>query len=154
MTTQYILKNNDGTFYYKDREMRVLHREDGPAAEWANGSKYWYLNGTYHRVDGSAVEDIYSASKHWYLHGKLHREDGPAIERANGDKYWYLHGKLHREDGPAVEYVYGSKLWYLNGNLYGEEEHKKLTKKEPTISIEGKSFTVAQLKALIEKATI
>ena len=22
-----------------------LHREDGPAMEWANGDKYWYLNG-------------------------------------------------------------------------------------------------------------
>ena len=22
-----------------------LHREDGPALEWANGSKYWFLNG-------------------------------------------------------------------------------------------------------------
>jgi hypothetical protein len=21
-----------------------LHREDGPAAEWADGSKFWYLN--------------------------------------------------------------------------------------------------------------
>ena len=22
-----------------------LHREDGPAIEWANGAKEWYLNG-------------------------------------------------------------------------------------------------------------
>jgi hypothetical protein len=22
-----------------------LHREDGPAEEWANGDKYWYING-------------------------------------------------------------------------------------------------------------
>ena len=22
-----------------------LHREDGPAEEWANGSKFWWLNG-------------------------------------------------------------------------------------------------------------
>ena len=22
-----------------------LHREDGPAVEWANGRKHWYLNG-------------------------------------------------------------------------------------------------------------
>ena len=36
---------------------------------WANGDKYWYLN------------------------GKLHREDGPAVEYANGSKFWYLNGK-------------------------------------------------------------
>jgi hypothetical protein len=153
MTTQYILKHKNGTFYYKDREMTILHREDGPAVEEYSGSKYWYLDGKRHRVDGPAVEE-YGGSKYWYLHGKRHREDGPAIEYAYGDKYWYLHGKFHREDGPAIEYAYGSKLWYLNGNLYREEEHKKLTTKEPTILIEGKAFTVAQLKALIEKATI
>ena len=23
----------------------VLHREDGPAIEYANGNRYWYING-------------------------------------------------------------------------------------------------------------
>ena len=33
----------DGTkFYYKNGE---YHREDGPAIEYTNGVKYWYLNG-------------------------------------------------------------------------------------------------------------
>ena len=32
------------------------HREDGPAIEGANGSKYWYLNGKLHREDGPAIE--------------------------------------------------------------------------------------------------
>ena len=34
-----------------------LHREDGPAVEYANGDKAWYLNGKRHRTDGPAVED-------------------------------------------------------------------------------------------------
>jgi protein associated with RNAse G/E len=25
----------------------LRHREDGPAIEWANGTKFWYLNGQY-----------------------------------------------------------------------------------------------------------
>ena len=29
-------------------------------------------------------------NKFWYLNGKLHREDGPAMEWANGSKSWYL----------------------------------------------------------------
>jgi hypothetical protein len=84
MTTQYIIKNSGGTFYHKDKEMNILHREDGPAIEWTNGRKEWWLD----------------------------------------DK------------------------------LVSEEEHKRLIRKEPTITIEGKSFTVEELKALIEKATI
>jgi len=130
MTTQYILKKDNGTFYYKDKEMNIRHREDGPAVEWANGSRAWFLN------------------------GERHREDGPAVEYANGYKEWYLNDQLHREDGPAVEYADGSKYWFLNDKEVSEAKHKKLTKKEPTISIEGKAFTVAELKALIKQATI
>jgi hypothetical protein len=51
-----------------------LHREDGPAIEWADGSKFWYLN------------------------GQLHREDGPAIEYADGTKFWYLNGERMSEE--------------------------------------------------------
>jgi hypothetical protein len=29
-------------YYYIDN---ILHREDGPAIEAANGTKYWYING-------------------------------------------------------------------------------------------------------------
>ena len=70
MKTQYILKNEDGTFYYSDKKMTKPHREDGPAIEWADGSKSWSLN------------------------GQRHREDGPAVEYANGTKYWYLNGQI------------------------------------------------------------
>ena len=71
-------------FYYKDGTAseddvsKELHRVDGPALEYANGDKIWYVN------------------------GKRHRLDGPALEYANGDKKWYVDGKLHRVDGPAA----------------------------------------------------
>jgi hypothetical protein len=29
-------------------------------------------------------------TKYWCLNGKFHREDGPAMELANGVNYWYL----------------------------------------------------------------
>ena len=45
------------------------HRTDAPAIEYADGSKYWYLN------------------------DELHRTDGPAVEYADGSKYWYLNGE-------------------------------------------------------------
>lgn len=39
------------------------HREDGPAVEYADGSKYWYQNGELHREDGPAIEDEEDGSK-------------------------------------------------------------------------------------------
>lgn len=61
-----IVADKDKILYYLNGK---LHREDGPATEFANGDKEWYIN------------------------GKLHREDGPAIEYNNGDKSWYINGK-------------------------------------------------------------
>ena len=87
-------KNDKGDF----------HREDGPAIDYSNGHKCWYLNGL------------------------LHREDGPAHENANGDKRWYLNGLLHRVDGPAIEHANGNKDWFLNGDHYTEEDYNEKIK--------------------------
>lgn len=57
------------------------------------GTKMWYINGLLHREDGPAMEYA-RGDKYWFMHGKLHREDGPAIEYHNGGKYWYLDGKM------------------------------------------------------------
>ena len=51
-----------------------LHREDGPAIEWCNGDKIWFINGIKHREDGPAVE-IYDGFKLWYLNGIYHSEE-------------------------------------------------------------------------------
>ena len=85
------------------------------------GDKFWWLDGKLHREDGPAVEYA-DGSKFWYLNDKLHREDGPAEECADGSKIWYLNDNLHREDGPAEEYANGSKSWWLNGEQVTEEE--------------------------------
>jgi len=61
-------------------------------------------------------------TKYWLLNGKYHREDGPAIEWADGRKFWYLHGKRHREDGPAFEWIDGYREWYLNGKEVHPEQ--------------------------------
>ena len=91
---------------------------------YPNGDKSWYLNGKLHREDGPAVEYA-DGTKSWYLNDKRHREDGPALEYADGDKYWYLNDKCHREDGPAREYANGTKFWCLNDKLLTQEEHQK-----------------------------
>lgn len=93
---------SDGSIFDYQHPCKTLHREDGPAIEYADGDKIWYLN------------------------GKYHREEGPAVEYPNGDKAWYFNGELHREDGPAIERSDGKRSWYLNGVYYTEEEYNKL----------------------------
>jgi phage baseplate assembly protein gpV len=43
---QFIHIDEEGNkIYYSDREMTIQHREDGPAIEYADGGKLWYING-------------------------------------------------------------------------------------------------------------
>ena len=114
--------NENGSIKYTDSAGK-LHREDGPAVEYADGDKAWFLHGKLHREDGPACEYA-DGSKFWYLHGEHHREDGPAYEAANGTKHWYLHGKLHKEDGPAIMWADGTKNWYLHGIEVDEKTYK------------------------------
>lgn len=58
--------NANGTIEYRLNGM--LHREDGPAVEWADGHK------------------------EWYEYGMLHRLDGPAIEWSSGNRTWFING--------------------------------------------------------------
>ena len=56
-----------------------LHREDGPAREFKDGTKEWFIN------------------------GKRHREDGPACIYSNGYKLWYLYGNFYSEQDWETE---------------------------------------------------
>ena len=47
--------------------------------------KYYHKNGNFHRDDGPAKEYI-DGDKEWFIEGKRHRLDGPAVENSNGDK--------------------------------------------------------------------
>jgi len=163
---QYIWINENGDkAYYSDKEMKIRHRVDGPAIEYKNGDEQWYRDGKLHRENGPAkvTTDKYldtsfklvyysTKTKRWCLNGKLHRVDGPAVEYYNGDKAWYLNGRLHRVDGPAAEFSDGEKAWYLDGKSVTEQQHAQLTKKELTININGKEFTIEELNTLIETA--
>ena len=107
---QYIHIDKNGTkFYYKDKAMTIYHRLDGPALEYADGYKSWYVD------------------------GKLNRIDGPAIEYTDGSKVWWVDNKRHRTDGPAVECANGSKAWYVDGKELSEEKFNALT--GPTLEL-------------------
>ena len=91
-----IQKYSDHIRYLNDQNQ--WHRTDGPAFEWIDGVKEWFLN------------------------GRRHRTDGPAIEWDNGSKAWYIDGLRHRTDGPAIEHPDGSKFWYINDKYYSEKQ--------------------------------
>jgi hypothetical protein len=74
MTPQYILISEYGNkYYYKDKQMKIRHREDGPAIEYSDGHKEWYIN------------------------GERHRTDGPAVEYTDGDKSWFINDEYLTE---------------------------------------------------------
>ena len=58
----------------------------------SHGTKFWYIDDKLHREDGPAIE-FADGSNSWYLNDKFHRLDGPAIEWVNGIKFWYLYGE-------------------------------------------------------------
>ena len=72
----------------------------------------WYNDqGQRHRLDGPAVEYL-NGTKEWWLNGQLHREDGPAIEWANGTNEWWLHGKQYTEEEFALlQFVKGINIY-------------------------------------------
>ena len=62
-----------------------------------DGNYFWYLNDKRHREDGPAIE-FAGGTKEWWLNDLRHRENGPAIEYAGGAKAWYLNGVIYSEE--------------------------------------------------------
>ena len=91
----------------------------------ANGDKYWRnANGQFHRTDGPAIEWV-DGSKEWWVNDELHRLDGPARVWANGSKEWWVNGERHRTDGPAYKDANGRKAWYINDKQYTEKRFNR-----------------------------
>ena len=116
-----VVNPGTGTRRYYNHAGR-LHCEDGPAVEYANGTKEWWQNGLRHREDGPAAVWADHA-KEWWQNGLRHREDGPAIEYPSGIREWWQNGKLHRTVGPAVEHPSGIREWWLDDVQYTEQAY-------------------------------
>ena len=130
------LHSEDAKVWYKHG---VLHRENLPSIEYADGRKEWFFEGKkYHEIQEetemitisgdkiNSVNDmpavVYkNGTKMWYEDGKIHRDnDLPAIIYSNGDQEWWRKGQRHRDFGPAV--IYGDNhYWYMNGFLTESE---------------------------------
>ena len=96
-------------------EQGKLHREDGPAVEYADGSKSWFRN------------------------GQFHREDGPAVEYADGRKYWYINDKELTET--EFNNRINKKAFVFNKNLdYSEADCNKYKTPQSIIEEIAKNF--------------
>ena len=82
----------DKFWYLPSKGRDYCHRLDGPAIEWKNGLKEWWVDDKRHRADGPAIEFV-SGTKAWWVDNRLHRLDCPAFEGADGTKEWWLNGK-------------------------------------------------------------
>ena len=77
-TVDKIWKNENGQ----------VHREDGPAYEYADGARKWCKNGKFHREDGPAVV-WESGSYSYYLNGNFYTKE----------EYWKeIEGKERKND--------------------------------------------------------
>ncbi len=97
---------DDRIRFFRDKAGR-LHRDDGPASIWPDGTRFWFR------------------------HGKLHRVGGPAIDWAWGGREWYQYGEKHRSDGPATEWPNGGRRYWLRGRPLSEEEFKAQRRSSP-----------------------
>lgn len=72
------------TYWYYDGK---LHRENGPAIEWNDGTQIWFNHGRKHRLDGPANISSITGIR-WYIEG---------IEYTKQEFYKYLENKKLRE---------------------------------------------------------
>ena len=71
---EYLVRVYEDRTEYRDSKTGELHRIDGPAVEYKNGTKVWYREGKRHRIDGPAVE-CKDGSKEYWIEGKKVTED-------------------------------------------------------------------------------
>jgi hypothetical protein len=94
--------NEDGIFWLNSKGQR--HREDGgPAVEYSNGVKEWYIN------------------------DELHREDGPAIMYPNGgSKFWFIRNVRIKDTtyiDTLVKLCYNGAISSIESSLEGKIEY-------------------------------
>ena len=75
--------------------------------------KEYLSNGILHREDGPAI--IYSdGTKKWFFQGQLHRKGGPAIEYPDGTCEWYVNGCCYSLWSHSIPQNYSSYQPFLS----------------------------------------
>ena len=84
------------SWYEIDEREYVMYTLRGYELDVAESRVIWNLDNKLHREDGPAVT-YRDGTQEWWLNDKLHREDGPAVIWADGTKQWYLNGQEYTE---------------------------------------------------------
>ena len=95
------------------------------------GNNRWYLNERLHREDGPAV--IYAnGTQLWYIDGNMHRINGPAVIHPDDTQEWCVNNQRHRIDGPAVIHPDDTQEWFINDMDITDDVEQWMTLKEIT----------------------
>lgn len=84
ISKNYIIMTNYETIYYTNGVRCIINKTNTTSPI----HKVWIKDSKIHREDGPAIE-YYDGSKKWYKNGKVHREDGPAVEWSDGTRQYY-----------------------------------------------------------------
>ena len=61
--------------------------------------RHWCEWGKFHRVDDGPAVEYANGTREWYERGQLHRGGGlPALEDADGSREWWERGRLVRRE--------------------------------------------------------
>ena len=75
-------------------------------------TKRWWKDGALHRIDGPAVEYT-DGSASWYLNGERHRIDGPAYIYIGKFQLWYYQGvKINCSSQKGFERILNLKAFW------------------------------------------
>ena len=97
MKEQFIHIDSSGNkFYYKDKAMTIFHREDGPAIEFADGTKLWFIDGK------ELSEEKFNAT----VNKSLERNSNSYIK----DAIWYEKLRRFAEEIKIPIWVDGKKI--------------------------------------------
>ncbi|MCA8354219.1 hypothetical protein [Burkholderia cepacia] len=119
---RHVEENGEIRWYKND----ILHRTDGPAIEYPDGSQAWFSNGVRHRSGEPAYVGA-DGSEEWWVRGVNIGKQIFIFQKfifmLNLDsqkilKEYLVNGMRHNEDGHAVMYFNGTRAWYLNGILH------------------------------------
>lgn len=111
----------------------LLHRADGPAVIWENGTEEYRSDGLLHREADKPAFIGADGALGWWVDGVKHRIGGPACIYPDGEVHWKQNGKYHREDGPAWLNSDGSYVWYLNGKHHRDGDKPAVRSLEPGV---------------------
>lgn len=97
-----------------------LHRVDGPAKVYGDGTEEFYFEGARHRDHGLPAVISSTGELEYHVHGVLHRDgDLPALVDPEGDEEYWVEGKRHRDGGrPAVVGIDGRTEYWVDGQRH------------------------------------